>query len=134
MKKYAIAGFIAFFLLEIMGVLYAQILGRFESSNANILFISLFLGVGVGLIGILFGLLFLKFLKAIPTQNEYINAPFWLVIISVGMSILLGGLKSILNPDIIFAIISYVLTGIIFIKITKLNKNESNKSMHDVHF
>jgi hypothetical protein len=121
MKKYAIAGFITFFLLQVILSIYAHLLGQFGQQKFNLL-ITAFLGIWVGLFGIPFGLIFRRFLRSIPSKNEYINASFWLVVISLGISALLGGFKFHLSSDMIFGIFLYILGGLLFVKLTRLRK------------
>jgi hypothetical protein len=131
MKKHAISGFIAFFLMEVAGITYAYVLGHLTESNSSLLVIGLILGVGVGLIGALFGLFYCKYLADMPSRYEYLNAPFWIIVCDISLRAWKGGFAAVMSEEVAIASIFYVLTGLVFIRLTRLNYWKSNRKAPD---
>ncbi len=126
-----ISGFVSYGLLEVIGLLFALLSGRLHALPSEFTWIkfikmSMFLTIGVGLIGILLGYLFSKFQNRIPLHNIYVKS----ICYHIAILLLLASFKGIpyfLSFDFVFSLVLTVSLGWFFIWFyKKIDKETDN--------
>ncbi|OHD06924.1 MAG: hypothetical protein A2Y41_10390 [Spirochaetes bacterium GWB1_36_13] len=112
LKKGFLGGMIAYMILYIFNFLYLIILGSIKFENDKIksmIIFMLFLIVGVGAIGGLLSILFLKIQSKIPFNNVYVKSGAFHMLITILLS-----LTKIINGQIeIITIVNFLFTFLI---------------------
>jgi ABC-type branched-subunit amino acid transport system permease subunit len=115
--RYAISGFLAFAVIELLNLGYAFALGRLNDPRleGHIPLVIFILVGAVALVGALFGIVFGAFLLRFRIFNEYCTAIVWLVGSSVMLTVFRKNITALLNLDQVFNFVVLVGASFLFV-------------------
>jgi hypothetical protein len=114
----AIAGFITYGLMEIVGILYGLLSGRLQSSSFEFTWVKFFtmggaLVIMVGLLGSLLGLFFAVIYHRLPFDSIYKKSIFYHLAILMIFT-MFKGMKYLLSFDFAFSLVLSVPMALFF--------------------
>ncbi len=119
-KAWVVSGFIAFALYYLMGVLSAILMGRMTNIPMNqIIRISILLTIIIGLLGIIFSLIFYKIHKSIPCESFFLKSIIYFFVLNSIFTVI-KGLEKILSVDFLLSTAFSFVAALIFVQLFKL--------------